>query len=286
MPVGAVVGAAAIGGGASLVGSSEVASASQQAAAEQVAAEQQAEATQVQEGNEASAALAPYNQVGTGAVNSLADLYGIPYAATGTGLSSTSANGVITPANVNAAKSSPGGSAVENAALANFTNTPDYQFAFQQGLQALQRSAAAGGTLISGGQEKAGEEFGQGLASQQYGNYFNRLLSLSQLGSGAATSTASNAINSGNAIAGTQSAIGQSQAAGTVGSATANAAGLSGVSSSVMNSLLLSRLGIGGSTTPTPAGTAPTSSLSSYSPVSSDINLLSGSGLGLSGGSL
>ena len=65
--------------------------------------------------------------------------------------------------------------------------------AFTQGLQALDRSAASKGTLQSGGQAKGAQEFGQGLASQQYGNYFNRLLSLAGIGQGAASGTASTA---------------------------------------------------------------------------------------------
>lgn len=265
----AVLGAAGIGAASSLASGLIGANAATTASKQQVAAEQQALATQTQAGNVATQANAPYNQVGTGAINSLANLYGIPYAATGTGLASTSPQGITTPANVNAAVSSPGGQTVANAAMNQFTNTPDYQFAFQQGLQAMQRSAAAGGTLISGGQQKAGQEFGQGLATQQYGNYFNRLLSLSQIGQGAAGATASNAITSGNSIANTTGAIGASQAAGTTGAATALSSGLSGVSSSVMNSLLLSRLGLGGAATlATPVGTAPSSSLSSYAPPS------------------
>jgi len=245
MPIGAVIGSAVIGGGASLIAGSEQASAAQTAAQEQATASQNALSTQVAASNNATTALAPYNDVGTGAIHSLADLYGIGYASQGNGTATTSSTGVVTPANLNAAQGSAGGQNVQNAALANFTNTPDYQFAFQQGMQGLQRSAAAGGTLISGGQEKAGEEFGAGLASQQYGNYFNRLLSLAQVGQSAASGTASNSIASGNSIANTQQAIGQSQASGTVGAANATASGLTGVSSAVQNSVLLSRLGGG-----------------------------------------
>lgn len=280
MPIGAVIGAGVLGAGASLASGVIGAGATSKAASEQVAQEQQGLNAQVSAANVATEANAPYNQVGTGAVDQLADLYGIPYAATGTGLASTSANGVQTPVNVNAANSSAGGPAVENAALANFTNTPDYQFAFQQGLQGLQRSAAAGGTLISGGQEKAGQEFGQGLASQQFGNYFNRLLSLSQIGQSAAAGTASNAISSGNSIANTDQTIGQSTASGTIGSANAIAGGLNGVSSSVLNSLLLSKLGNGAATS-TPTGVAPASSLSAYT-LPNNLTTLGTTGLDLS----
>lgn len=79
------------------------------------------------------------------------------------------------------------------------TNNPQYQFLQKQGMQALDRSAAARGMGYSGAQMKALNEYGQGLASQQYdkeydraaqeyANYYNRLASLSQGGQQAAQS--------------------------------------------------------------------------------------------------
>lgn len=66
-----------------------------------------------------------------------------------------------------------------------FFNSPDYQFTRDQGLQALDRSAASRGRLYSGSQMNAAQQFGQGLASQQYGNWFNRLSSLAGAGQSA-----------------------------------------------------------------------------------------------------
>lgn len=54
--------------------------------------------------------------------------------------------------------------------------TPGYQFQLQQGEQALARSAAASGDLLSGGQLKAQDEFAQGLASTNYQNAYNNAL--------------------------------------------------------------------------------------------------------------
>ena len=73
-----------------------------------------------------------------------------------------------------------------------FYNSPDYAFALQQGQQQLDRSAASKGRLFSGQQMKASQQFGQGQASQQYGNYFNRLASLA--GIGQATTQSQNAL--------------------------------------------------------------------------------------------
>ena len=80
------------------------------------------------------------------------------------------------------------------------TNNPAYQFQLKQGQQALDRSSAARGMGASGAQMKAAQEYGQGLASQQYdkeynrasgefGDYFNRLAGLAQGGQQAAGSS-------------------------------------------------------------------------------------------------
>ena len=53
---------------------------------------------------------------------------------------------------------------------ADVANTPGYQFALQQGEQAVQRSAAAQGDLLTGGTLKAEDQYAQGLASQTYQN--------------------------------------------------------------------------------------------------------------------
>ena len=66
--------------------------------------------------------------------------------------------------------------------FSSFKESPDYQFAFDQGMQALDRSAAARGSLYSGGHQADLMQFGQGLASQQYGNYYNRLAGLAGVG--------------------------------------------------------------------------------------------------------
>lgn len=71
--------------------------------------------------------------------------------------------------------------------FSGFTDSPDYRFAYDQGMQALDRSAAARGGLFSGGQQADLMKFGQGLATQNYGNYYNRLASMAGVGQTAAT---------------------------------------------------------------------------------------------------
>ena len=55
--------------------------------------------------------------------------------------------------------------------------TPGYQFQLQQGLSALQNSAAARGGLLSTGTAKNLEQYAQGTAASNYQNVFNNALS-------------------------------------------------------------------------------------------------------------
>lgn len=55
-------------------------------------------------------------------------------------------------------------------------NNPAYQFRLQQGMEALNRGAGASGNLNSGNRLAALMELGQGMASQEYENEFQRQL--------------------------------------------------------------------------------------------------------------
>lgn len=57
-------------------------------------------------------------------------------------------------------------------------DTGAYKFAFDQGQQAVERSAAAKGMLGSGNVLAELAQFGQGIASQQYNNEANRLMNM------------------------------------------------------------------------------------------------------------
>ena len=84
-----------------------------------------------------------------------------------------------------------------NAAMANFQTDPGYQFQMQQGLRAVDAGAASQGMLRSGATLKAEDTFGQGLAEQDFTNYYNRLFGLSQLGETAAAGGSPSAIAAG-----------------------------------------------------------------------------------------
>lgn len=69
-----------------------------------------------------------------------------------------------------------------NMMQAYLASTPGYQFAFNEGQRAVQTSAAARGTLLTGGTLKALAKFGTGLADQTYDAATKRFLSLADLG--------------------------------------------------------------------------------------------------------
>ncbi|KAF1698361.1 hypothetical protein CSC62_05485 [Pseudoxanthomonas jiangsuensis] len=71
---------------------------------------------------------------------------------------------------------------VLNGDYSGFLASPDYQAALQLGTEQLDAGATAGGNLWGGGADADRIQFGQQLASQNLGNYWNRLAGLSQTG--------------------------------------------------------------------------------------------------------
>lgn len=72
---------------------------------------------------------------------------------------------------------------------------PSYGFVFGQGLKALEASAASKGTLLTGPHLEALTRYGQGMASTEFGNIFDRNYKLAGLGLNAT----SGAVNAGSA---------------------------------------------------------------------------------------
>lgn len=133
-------------------------------------------------------------------------------------------------------------------------NTPGYQFTQQQGIDAIDRSAAAHGSLGTGGTLKNIQAYGTGLADQIYNDVFSRalqgqttnfneLMGVANLGENATqnVNAAGNqaAVNVGSLM--TQQ--GNATAAGQVGSANAWSNGISGTSNGLLTALLLSGMG-------------------------------------------
>lgn len=125
--------------------------------------------------------LQPYTQAGVNATNSLSGLLGL------NGQSSTAA----------------------------LQQDPSYQFRLNQGLDSVQSSAAGQGSLLSGATLKALNNYASDYASTEYGNAYNRLLGVSQMGENAAAQVG----NTGTSVA-------QSVANNTMAGANATAQGI------------------------------------------------------------
>lgn len=68
----------------------------------------------------------------------------------------------------------PSGEWSKGFTMADFTKDPGYQFRLEEGQKALERGAAARGSLMGGAGRKAIERYGQDYASNEYNNSFNR----------------------------------------------------------------------------------------------------------------
>jgi hypothetical protein len=224
-----VAGAVVVG---SVIQGSMSSSAAGKAADAQVAASDTASAAQLQSTRESIAAQEkafnrqlelqePFRQAGLKGQNRLMDLLGVSDNTKAQGYGSMS-----TPFNAQ-----------------SMYNDPGYAFRLNEGIKALDRSAAARGGLLSGAQLKAVNRYGQEYAANEYGNAFNRqqlerasiLNPLQSLSGQAQTSanTMSQAAGNlgagesaallagGNAVANNAIGAGNARASGYVGSANA-----------------------------------------------------------------
>lgn len=66
------------------------------------------------------------------------------------------------------------GSLMRDFSLADFEQDPGYAFRVSEGMKALERSAAARGSLFGGGTLRALTRYGQDMGSQEYLNAYNR----------------------------------------------------------------------------------------------------------------
>ena len=105
-----------------------------------------------------------------------------------------------------------------------FFKSPGYDFRFQEGVNALDKSAAARGKLFSGGYGRELQRYGQGLATSEFGNYANRLASLAGIGQSATQYGGQLGAQAGSQVGQSAANIGQSIMAG----GTAQASGIVG----------------------------------------------------------
>ncbi len=158
MPFGGLLTVGLIGSGSGLFGS--IFGADKQADAAKQAAQLQAQSAansldfQKQQFATQQQNLAPWLQAGKGALSTLS------------GLTSTPGQGLL-----------QGFDKQFQAPTADqAAQTPGYQFQLQQGQNAIQNSAAARGGLVSGNAATGLDQYSQGLASENYGNTYNRAM--------------------------------------------------------------------------------------------------------------
>ena len=186
--MGAILGAGAIAGlgavGSSFLGSS----AAKKAAAQQAAAIREATAEQRRQYNETVGRLQPYTKFGGEQLNELGNWLQDP---------------VKQPMNY---------------------LDPGYEFRRSEGMKGLYGNAGTSGLLQSGDTLRAAERYGQGLASSEYGNAFNRWLGegqyrqgLAGMGQSAAAQQGYFGQQSANAISDLLTKGGAADAAGTLG---------------------------------------------------------------------
>jgi hypothetical protein len=103
----------------------------------------------------------------------------------------------------------------------SFTASPDYNFTRTEGQRGIEQSAAARGGAFSGNALRALSDYNQGLASQQYGAYYNRLAGVAGVGQSATGSTAAAGQNTANQISNNLIGAGDARASGIVGAGNA-----------------------------------------------------------------
>jgi hypothetical protein len=111
-----------------------------------------------------------------------------------------------------------------NKGPGEFKESPGYQFVLSEGINALDKSAAAKGNLFSGASGKAISQYAEGLASQEYDNFLRRWYesltpyqSLAGLGLTSAQSSGQLGANTANALSNIALQSGEAKAAGILG---------------------------------------------------------------------
>lgn len=195
--------------GSAIVGGVVANNASHRAADAQVQASDNANQTQWDMFNRNKADLQPWMQSGGQGLNALMQYLGV------------GPNGM-----------NPNAPGVKPFGMADFQADPGYQFRLNEGENAILNKRSALGGVMSGGTLKDLANYGQGMASQEYGNaynryvgnqnnIYNRLNSLSATGVNAAGSIAGLGAGTANQVSANQLGAGNAQAAGIVGGANA-----------------------------------------------------------------
>lgn len=127
------------------------------------------------------------------------------------------------------AASSIDGSAAAKAAFDQYRNSTGYDFRVNQGLNAVNSGYAGRGSIKSGAAMKAVNDYGQGMASQEFGNYLNALGNQQSLGMSAGSALAGVGQNYANSLGNIYTQNGANQANAALVKANALGSGINGL---------------------------------------------------------
>jgi hypothetical protein len=206
----AVVGSSVIGGAGSYFGAKEQASAARAAAGASADAARYQADVQKEMYDQTRADQTPWREAGQNALTQLT------------------------------AGTAPGGDLMRSFSMADYEADPGYAFRQAEGMKAIERSAAARGGALSGGALRGVQRYGQGLASEEYGNAFNRyqtqqgnrfnrLAGLAGVGQTANAATGQAGSNYANAVTGISQANATNQGNAILAAGNARASGYAGM---------------------------------------------------------
>lgn len=119
----------------------------------------------------------------------------------------------------------------------DITQTPGYQFRFDEGIRALDSSAASSGRILSGAQIRRVNDFGQDLAGEEFNNQYNRLASIAGVGQTATQTISGNTQQLGSQGAGLITSGSSAVAGGALGAGNARASSYYNQTNPIGNSL-------------------------------------------------
>jgi len=220
-----------VGAAASIYGANKASGAAKDAANAQSASAAQSLDLQKQMFDKQNELNAPFRENGLTGQNRLMDLLGLS--------KNTDAAGY--------------GSAAKTFDGSQLSSDPGYQWRLDQGQKALERSSAARGGLLSGAAVKAASDYGQGSASQEYQNAYNRfqtdkasilnpLQSMAGQGQSASNQMGQAAQAYGANAGNTMTQAGNAQASGYVGQANAINSGIGQAVNGFQNYNMMSQL--------------------------------------------
>jgi hypothetical protein len=247
----AVVGGAVIGGGASIIAGEAQSGAASDAARTSADAARYQTDVQKQIYDQTRADQEPWRETGANALGQLAQLTGAGETPHYTADQIRRARFGGEPLPELAAPAAPGSAdLLRPFAMSDFEADPGYAFRQAEGMRAIERSAAARGGALSGGALRSTQRFGQGLASEEYQNAFNRyqtgqtntfnrLASMAGVGQTANAATGQAGSNLANAVTGISQADATNQGNAILAAGNARASGYAGAGNAIGNSLAM-----------------------------------------------